>query len=72
MQPLASADVAVAKIRKTATHPMSVFILASSHELRLGKFAPPMIVPARVLEGATSPMPIPSSDPIYRAQYLNL
>ena len=33
MQPLASADVAVAKISKTAAHPMSVFILASSHEL---------------------------------------
>ena len=33
MQPLASADVAVAKIIKTAAHPMSVFILASSREL---------------------------------------
>src|SRR5580704_17917282 len=33
MQPLASADVAVAKIRKTAAHPMNVFILASSREL---------------------------------------
>jgi hypothetical protein len=31
---------------------MSVFILASSHELRLGKFAPPMIVP---LAGGHSP-----------------
>jgi hypothetical protein len=30
---LASADVAVAKIRKTAAHPMSIFILVSSHEL---------------------------------------
>ena len=47
MQPLASADGIVARVRKMVAHPITVFISASSVNSTGRELAPPRIVPSR-------------------------
>jgi hypothetical protein len=50
MQPLASADEIVARVRKMVAHPITVFISASSVNSTGGELAPPRIVPTVQVE----------------------